>query len=189
MGTNSQNKGNHGDFKNVANGLAHNTGHIAGGGGPHTNSCLDVVKYFGCLQCSWAGTDQCEHGIHIGGHHANWICKTRMKFLTEQYKICGSVPKIIQQEELFKLKQISDRLVFKYVQEGELPDEFKHISKLLISLTDKMRRQDEGIKMFGDITLSHDTFKEMIEVEAKKIEEKDNRTRPAEFTEEVPTGG
>lgn len=146
-----------------------------------------IMRNFGCLKCSWSGTDLCIHKITRGGHHSNWICGDRIKYLQEEYKKCGSMVKLVQQQELFKLTQISDWLLNEFYEHGELDGEFKHISKLIVSLTDKVRRQDEGIKISGEVTLAHEDFKKMVEIEAKKIEEQNKRTRPAEFTEEVQT--
>lgn len=102
---------------------------------------------------------------------------------------CGTIPRLFQQEELFKLTQISENMLKNYFEEGDLSEEFKHISKLIVSLTDKMRRQDEGIKIQGEITLSHEKFKDLVDAEAKKIEERNNRTRQGEFKEEIRDSG
>ena len=48
-----------------------------------------------------------------------------------------------------------------------------------------MRRQDEGVKIQGELTVAHEDFQKMVEIEAKKIEERNNRTRQGEFTEEI----
>jgi len=167
------------DLLNIKKGL----GHLKTFDNLSYNGAL--VKFFGCLRCSWAGTTNCPHNIQRGNHHANWICSVRMEYLKKRMDICGNIPKVIQQEELFKLSQISEMLLVDYYEFGDLPEEFKNISKLIISLTDKMRRQDEGIKVQGELTVSHEDFKNMVEVEAKKIEERNNRTRQAEFKEEV----
>lgn len=144
-----------------------------------------MINYFGCLKCPHAGTKHCPHGITGGGHHANWICNDRVMYLKKRYEQAGSVPKIFQQETLFGLSNIFDNMLKTYHDEGELPDDFRHIAKLVVSLTDKMRKQDEGIKIQGEITHSHKHFKELVDIEARKIEERDNKTRPAEFTEEI----
>ena len=132
-----------------------------------------IFRYFGCLKCGWAGTKLCPHGIQIGGHHGNWICSHRVLYLKKQYEECGSVVRVVQQEELFKLRQISERMLFDYAEEGDLPDDFKHISKLIVSLTDKMRRQDEGLKIQGEISVITKEFKNVIDTQAELIKDKD----------------
>jgi len=145
-----------------------------------------LITIFGCLKCTWAGTKLCSHDIKPGGHHNNYICTDRLRHLQKRLEDCGTMTRLFQQEEIFKLTQISEHMLFKYSEEGELPDDFKHISKLIISLTDKMRRQDEGIKMQGEFTVDHEKFREMMDVEAKVIEERNNRTRQAEVIEQIP---
>lgn len=171
------------EHKRLKQGLNHATNFYA------VHRDTNLIKIFGCDHCFWRGTKNCPHGLLHGQRHANRICADRMKYLKEQLNNCGTVPKIIQQEELFKLKQISDKMVLQYAEEDDLNAEFKHISKLIVSLTDKMRRQDEGIKLQGEFTVAHEDFKKLVETEAKKIEERNNRTRPGEFTEEVQDSG
>ena len=144
-----------------------------------------IINYFGCLKCSMAGTPMCPHGIKAGGHHSNWICSFRVDYLKSRWEQAGNIPKMFQQETLFGLSTVLENMYKSYHDEGDLPDDFKHIAKLVISLTDKMRRQDEGIKIAGEINVTHDKFRDIVEIEAKKIEEQNNRARPAEFTEEV----
>jgi hypothetical protein len=144
-----------------------------------------ITKFFGCLKCPSAGNESCPHKIPMGGHHSNWICSDRVMYLKEKYQQAGDLPKIYQQETLFSLGQIMENMLSTYSEEGELDTEFRHIARLVINLTDKMRRQDEGVKIQGELTVSHQDFKNLVETEAKKIEERDNNIRPAEFTEEV----
>ena len=145
-----------------------------------------IMKVFGCMRCSWIGSEMCPHGKMDGQHHANWICSERVMYLKEEMEKVGSLPRLIQNEEAIKLKMIADRMIWEYGETGNLHEEYRHISKNLISLIDKMRKQDEGIKLQGELTIAHEDFRKMVDVEAKKIEEQNNRTRPAEFTEEVP---
>ena len=148
-----------------------------------------VIHFFGCTKCPWKGTERCPHDIKQGGHHSNWICADRVMYLKERYKKAGDLPKMFQQETLFSLSHIMENMLHTYSEEGELDSDFRHIAKLIVSLTDKMRRQDEGIKIQGEINVAHQDFRQMVEAEAKKIEERNNRTRPAEFTEEVSDSG
>jgi len=153
--------------------------------GSHAIKENNLIKFFGCLKCTWAGSKDCPHEIVAGGHHTNWICGERLRYLKERLRLCGSMPRLIQQEELFKLSQISEKMLWEYHEQGDLPDDFKHISKLIVGLTDKMRRQDEGIKVQGEFTVAHEDFKNLVEAEAKKIEERNNRTKQGDFKAEV----
>ncbi len=144
-----------------------------------------TLKLFGCQVCSWIGTNTCPHQILVGNHHSNWICADRMQYLKGELAKVGNVPRLIQNEMAIQLKMVNDKMLFEYSESGELSEEFKHINKNLISLIAKMRKQDEGIKFSEDITVTHQDFRKMVDIEAQKIEERDNKTRPAEFTEEV----
>ncbi len=147
-----------------------------------------IMKIFGCMRCSWIGSEMCPHKKLNGEHHANWICSERILYLKEEMEKVGSVPRLIQNEEAIKLKMIADRMLWEYGESGDLHEDYKHIQKNLTSLIDKMRKQDEGIKFAGELNVAHEDFRKMVDVEAKKIEERDKRTRPAKFTEEVQTG-
>lgn len=144
-----------------------------------------IISRFGCLQCPWSGQKDCPHGIVLGQKHTNNICSQRALYIQEQLELVQSMPRVIQNEEAIKLKLVEDKMLYDYTETGELHEEFKHINKNLISLIDKMRKQDEGVKVQGELTIAHEDFKSLVEAEAKKIEERNNRTRSAEFREEV----
>ena len=144
-----------------------------------------ILQIFGCTRCSWSGTEMCPHKKMMGERHANGICSQRVLYLKEEMEKIGSMPRLIQNEEAIKLIMLADRMLWEYSESGELNEEYKHISKNLISLIDKMRKQDEGIKFSEDITVTHQDFRKMVDIEAEKIEKRDNTTRSAEFTEEV----
>lgn len=134
---------------------------------------LSLLHAFGCLRCPFAGSKNCPHEISYGGSHKNGICGHRLDYLKSELKKCKTMTRLIQGEELFKLKQISDNFIWQYHEDGNLSDEFKHISKLIVSLTDKMRRQDEGMKIAGEISVEVKNFQNIIDVQAKAIEGKD----------------
>jgi len=119
------------------------------------------------------GNALCPHGINANEHHANYICKHRIDYLNKEFEKCGSATRIIQIEELFKLKMISDLEINHYSETDELREEFFKTSQRIISLTDKMRKQDEGIKIQGEIDINVKQFKELVDAQAKVIEGKD----------------
>lgn len=144
-----------------------------------------TLKLFGCQVCSWIGTTSCPHQILVGNHHSNWICSDRILYLKGELVKVGTVPRLIQNEMAIQLKMVTDKMLFDYSETGELHEEFKHLNKNLIGLIDKMRKQDEGIKFAGELTVTHEDFRKLVDTEAVKIEERNKRTRQAEFTEEV----
>ena len=132
-----------------------------------------IVKVFGCHSCIWINTLLCPHKILKGQHHSNMICSQRLKFLQENWELSGSQIKYFQREELVKLKLLSDSMLNDWADSGELHDKFDKISKNIITLTDKIRRQDEGIKIGGDISVSVTQLKDIIDTQAKSVDGKD----------------
>ncbi len=132
-----------------------------------------LIRNFGCLKCSWSGTEMCPNKVMRGGHCMNWICGVRIRYLQSELKKCGSLPRVIQQEELFKLSMVSDWLLNEWFESGELSEEFKHISKNIIILTDKMRRQNEGIKVQQEINVEVSDFRKVIDAQSKIVKDKD----------------
>ena len=78
--------------------------------------------------------------------------------------------KDFQRDELIKLKVVSDALLKEWLKTGKLNDRFHQVSKNLITLTDKMRKQDEGIKIHQDLSMTQNQFREIVEAEFKIIE-------------------
>ncbi len=132
-----------------------------------------IVRVFGCHSCVWIATLLCPHQIKKGEHHSNMICSQRLKFLQENWKLSGSQIKYFQREELVKLKLLSDTMLNDWADSGELHDKFDKISKNIITLTDKIRRQDEGIKIGGEISVSVTQLKDIIDTQAINVVGKD----------------
>ena len=173
------------NFKHVKGGLTNVKSGNFVGGQRKKGEFPRTLKLFGCQSCSWIGSNACPHGILVGNHHSNWICSDRVDYLKGELIKVGTVPRLVQNEMAIQLKMVNDKMLFEYSESGELSEEFKHINKNLITLISKMRKQDEGIKFSEDITVTHQDFRKMVDIEAQKIEERNNKTKQAEFTEEV----
>lgn len=132
-----------------------------------------IMKIFGCMRCSWIGSEMCPHRKLNGEHHANWICSERILYLKEEMQKVGSVPRLIQNEEAVKLKMLSDRMYWEYGETGELHEDFKHVQKILTSLVDKMRKQDEGIKIQEEVSVTVEDFRKIVDTQAEIVKDKD----------------
>jgi len=143
------------------------------------------LQLWGCHSCAWQGSLICPHGVKEGQTHSNGACKTRIAYIKEIMSALGSVPKVIQQQEIMKDMLIKDKLIREFADGGELHPDIPKYSKNILSGIRDMRRQNEGIKISEDINVTHTDFREMVDVEAKKIQERDKSARQAEFTEEV----
>jgi len=86
------------------------------------------------------------------------------------FLISPNKTKDFQVDELIKLKVVSDRMMKKWLETDELDDKFHQISRNIINLTDKMRRQDEGIKVHQDLSVTQDEFRRIVDTEFKIVE-------------------
>ncbi len=97
--------------------------------------------------------------------------KHEIELVKQKFLLSNAPVKSFQLDHLVQLKLVMDNLMKQWKEEGIVPDELAKISKNIVSLTDKMRRQDEGIKINADIRTTHEEFRDIIDVEAKLIEE------------------
>lgn len=144
-----------------------------------------LITMFGCHACMFRGTPNCPNGIQKKQHHSNKICSVRVKYLKSELEKSNNLVAVVQKEELFKARLLEDQFILDHINGEELHPDFVKIQKNIITLTDKIRRQDEGIKIQGEIDIVHKDFREFVDIEAKKIEERNKRTEQAEFKEEV----
>ncbi len=142
----------------------------------------NLIEIFNCNTCTWRDTEICPNGIKTGEMHSHKICSKRALFLKDNFKVAGTMPKYFQMEEAVKLKVISDNMLKSYSETGELHPDFHKISRNIITLIDKMRRQDEGIKIQGEMSVTMEDFRQIVDAQAKviEIEDKNNRRRPTE---------
>ena len=128
-----------------------------------------LIHNFGCEVCSWRDTNVCPHGLKAPETHTNKYCTERINYAHELWEATGTKTRFFQQDHLIKLFLIDEKLQKEFRKTGELPKSYHQISRNIITLLDKMRRQDEGIKiqMEGDITINR--FKEVVEAQAKII--------------------
>ena len=103
----------------------------------------------------------------------------KQKFLASKVPVKG-----FQSDHLVQLKVIIDKILEQCdgdVNKLDITD-FSKLSKNLIALTDKMRKQDEGIKINTDMNITQNEFRKIIDIEATKIEAEDipekNELRP-----------
>lgn len=100
------------------------------------------------------------------------------KKFVEYYREFGSIPQSIQKWELAKTELMLESMREQWAESGKVPDGFHQIQKNVIALTDKMRKQEEGIKIMGEIHHTHDDIRETVRkqkamvVDAKVIEQR-----------------
>uniref|UniRef100_A0A6M3L519 Uncharacterized protein n=1 Tax=viral metagenome TaxID=1070528 RepID=A0A6M3L519_9ZZZZ len=104
------------------------------------------------------------------------IPKTEVIKIKQRFYDLANPVKMYQGDTLVKLHVLLNDLFEKYRnEEGVQIKDIAQISKNIIGLTDKMRRQDEGIKIQQDIALSHHEFRRIMEAEAKILEEQEKK--------------
>jgi len=178
-------------------------GHIKTGimVGSHNTTVLDengkrvncLVMMFGCNACSWRDSPMCPHGFVGNEVHANKICSQRALYVKEIFNLAGTQTKFFQIDELTRLKLLLDKITSEISTEGDLNSnlskQLSSLSKNIISLTDKMRKQDEGLKIQVEGNIVHEDFRKLVDMEVKRVEERNNKSRQGEFTEEVQPSG
>lgn len=129
-----------------------------------------------CDVCPWRGSLRCPHGIGPGGSHSNGSCSDWALYVRDNYELAGTKPKLFQQASLLKDQVVSDDLYRRYVQAGSMEEKLDIASTLskvqrnIISSVDKMRRQDEGVKVQQDVNITMDEFRRTVDAQAKVIE-------------------
>ncbi len=155
-----------------------------------TTSMIDLRKdnalciTFGCKKCDWIGTINCPHDIQPGSHHLKWYCIERMKYIKELFNAVGSLPRAVQIDEIAKTIMELNKMR----TEAELPPHFHQLQRNLIKLLGDVRKQDEGIKIQGEITHFHEEIIDTVKAHAKVIkdaEEQDNAGRRSEVQGKV----
>lgn len=137
-----------------------------GQGSDYSNN---LVIQFGCNACAWRDTPMCPHGLVYPKTHSNKICSKRALYIKETFNIVHSKARVVQVEESVRLKLLLDKLTSEFAQENILSPELAKLSKNLITLLDKMRRQDEGIKMQADISVDVHDFRKVVDEQAKAL--------------------
>jgi hypothetical protein len=104
-------------------------------------------------------------------------------FIKGLYQACGNKVKVMQQDHLFKLQILTDKMMSEWLKSDGLriDDKFSQISRNFINLTDKMRRQDEGIKVNAEIDMTVEDFRKVVESQAKDI--KEEKIQDGNFTD------
>lgn len=91
-----------------------------------------------------------------------------LTFLVPKDKKVG--PKDFQVHTMLQIKEIQDKMYDEYCksEEGKINPEYARIQRNLITLSAKMRQQDEGSNSTMNVT--HTDFRKQIEAEAKILE-------------------
>lgn len=141
-----------------------------------------LVLQFGCNNCAWRDTPMCPHKLSGMERHANHICSQRVNYVHDILQTANSGVRLLQVEHTAQLKLLIDKMLHDY-HEGDFIDKtFVGLSKNLISIMDKMRRQDEGLKIQGDISLAVQDFRNIVDAQAEIVKDKDI-VKEAEFVE------
>ena len=150
--------------------------HLSGNNSP-------LIHQFGCSACSWRDSPVCPHGFKFPQKHSNGICSQRVMYIQRLFQDIGSEPRALQVEEATRLRLLLDKLTMDMSTENILSPELAKLSKNLNGLLDKMRRQDEGIKMQGDIDVTVHDFRKVVDAQAKAIGDKSILEVDAEYDE------
>lgn len=117
-----------------------------------------------------------QHVKHTGAGHKDdsWLIKTfgreNIPFLKALYDNTSRYSKFVQLESMFVNRKILDGMRETWFKDGKLHPQYHQLQRNLDNLTVKVRKQEEGIKISGEITVTHDKFREIIDIsEAKNV--------------------
>jgi len=131
-----------------------------------------VAIAFGCKKCDWIGTPSCSHNLERGQHHSNWYCSERMRYIKELMVAAGSVPKALQVDQVAKTVMLLNSMMKDGGDEGEtVHPQLHQVQRNLIKLLGDMRKQDEGIKVQGEVHHFHDDYIKVVASQAKVLNE------------------
>lgn len=152
------------------------------GTGVHSDGL--VVQMFGCKTCDWHGTSLCPHGLDfsitesgfkIRDEHANGICSLRANWMKTLYAVAGNKMKALQVDRVVKMTALADKVWRESQLSGYDSDvqNYVRIEKVLTKTLEGMRRQEEGVKVSNDINVKWEEFSNIVEAQAKVLEDKD----------------
>jgi len=140
----------------------------------NASSAEGLASMYGCKSCPWIETDACPHlgDVKKGIPHSNGICSQRASFIKVLYYELNSAVRLRQVDLAVELALMAKELFQKYMQSNDLKLllPYAHINKNLVGHLDKMRRQDEGIKLA--VNDDHETARRIIDISVAKLEEK-----------------
>lgn len=139
-----------------------------------------ITVLFGCNSCGWRDTSMCPNGIKFPATHSNHICSARAIYIKEIFNIAHSKTRVLQVEEAVRLRLLLDKLTHDFTEENILDPNLVKLSKNIISLLDKMRKQDEGLKFSTEVSHSVQDFRKIVEAQAEIVKDKDI-VKEAEF--------
>lgn len=150
---------------------------------PRFNS--PVANVYGCRHCEWLRAKVCPHNLKRGEKHANDICGERRVYLKDHWDKATGATKFFQADLLVTNKLFKDQLVADWYDRGEIPEMFPRISREITTLTDKMRKQDEGIKVQNEVSIAVQDFQKIVEIQAELVKGRDI-VKEAEFIDNQP---
>ena len=95
--------------------------------------------------------------------------KERLPLIKQLYDQAGSFVKFIQMDRLISDIQLLKRWEDQEKKTGKLHPMFHQVDRNVINLTSKMRKQDEGIKVAGEIVHTHDDIRNLVESSKRMI--------------------
>lgn len=129
-----------------------------------------TAQTLGCDHCTWIGTTLCPFKLQPGQRAEEGTCSTRIMFAKETMAVAGTMPKYLQVEQAFLLREMKQDLYKEYVKTRKVSKELLEVMKTENSLHNSMRAQEEGLKMVHESNESMEKFRKVVDVEYSKIE-------------------
>lgn len=115
---------------------------------------------------------QAVRSVRTGGHSkvlARLVGEDNVRQVAELYRLAGSAVRFFQMEELVKGYVMLEKMRGEYSVSGKLHPLYHQLQRNVIGLTDKMRKQDEGMRLRHEIVKDVDDLRTVVEVQAKTV--------------------
>ncbi len=143
-----------------------------------------------CKMCPHNGNPTCPHGIAKGAMHSNGYCLFWFEQCKELSEVADTRTKILQVAEAVKNNVMLDSMFAKWNETGKIPENYVKLQRNQITHLNAMRRQDEGVKINANIETGWKEFINVVEAQAKVIDEKkQDIVVEAEIVEEEEKNG
>lgn len=124
----------------------------------------------------WASLARTKHtstALEKTSNLLKWFSLEDVPFLKKLYENRLTYTKFVQMDSLFQNLRILKRMRDEYHSSGEMHPQYHQIQRNIDALTAKIRKQEEGIKITGDIIQTHDQIRKVIELQEYAVRNPD----------------
>lgn len=124
----------------------------------------------------WRSVRKMQHtgkGLRNDSRILKYFNPEDIPILKELYEQSSTFAKFAQMDSLFNNLQILQRMRKEYKETGKLHPQYHQVQKNVDSLTAKVRKQEEGIMIKGEVIHTHDQIRKVIELQEYAVKNPD----------------